>query len=467
MKSFALHALAVCALGGVLIYPGAGALANTGGQLSAANTVHTVVNWGQLQQRIAGFGGSGAFGQAGNLMFLKPQTQTQILNLLFSTKDGAGLSIVRSLINDGVDGQTIEPSPGVWNYAITPDDQIWLMQKAMSYGVTTFMSTPWSPPAWMKANDSVVGAPGEANNYLLPKYYHDYAEYLAAYVNGYWTHFHIRIGVVSLQNEPNEDVTYASCLWTPEQFDTFIRQDLIPVFAAQHVKAQVMMPEQSYWGEDYALPTLTDPVAAKAVSIVAAHGYGGTIAPLTVAQREHKQVWMTEDSTFTNDDPSIANGIQWAQTINQYLTVADVNAWNYWWLVTNGTDNEGLINLNTFSGSYVVNKRLFTLGNFSRFIRPGFYRMDTKASADGSLDDSAYRDPTTGRFVVVAINDSAKPESLLVTLNQLPKPLHGAVIPYTTSRSENLQAGPAIDVTGNYFVATLSAMSVTSFVGQL
>jgi len=466
MKRSAARVLAICSLTVAMGCFGGSALAAARPTFTASPPVHLVANWNQLKQRIAGFGASGAFGQAGYLMFLNPQSQKHILDLLFSKKVGAGLSIVRNLVNDGVDGQTIEPSPGVRNWSITPDDQIWLMKQAMKYGVKTFMSTPWSPPAWMKANDSVVGGPGEKNNYLLPKYYHAYAEYLAAYVNGYWTHFHIKISVISVQNEPNINVKYASCIWTPEQFDTFILQDLIPVFAANHVKAQVMMPEQSYWGEDYALTTLTDPAASNAVSIVAAHGYGGTIAPLPISQLEKKQIWMTEDSTFGPNNPSIVDGIKWAKIINKYLTIANVNSWNYWWLVSNTSDNEGLISLNSFNGHYIVNKRLFTLGNFSRFIRPGFYRIATQSGEYGSVQFSAYRDPVSGKFVIVAINDSAKAQPFLVTLNHLPQLLRGAVIPYTTSASENLQAGPSIALTGNHFEATLPAMSVTSFVGK-
>ncbi|MCY0875742.1 MAG: hypothetical protein OWT28_05690 [Firmicutes bacterium] len=431
-------------------------------------SARTSVQWRALQQSIAGFGASGAFGQAANLMFMPPQTQTKILNLLFSTKDGAGLSIVRSLINDGVDGQSIEPSPGHWDFNLSGDDQIWLMHQAQKYGVETFMSTPWSPPAWMKANHSVVGGPGETDNVLLPKYYHAYAEYLAQYVNGYWSHFHIRISALSLQNEPDQNVKYASCIWTPDQFHTFIKQDLIPVFAANHVHTQVVMPEQSFWGEQYAWPTLSDPQTARAVQIVAAHGYGGTITPLSMAQSLHKQVWETEDSTFTPDDSSITDGLNWAITINQYLTIADVSAWNYWWLVNSGVDNEGLININTFNDSYTVNKRLYTLGNFSRFIRPRFNRISTSSDLPAGVSLSAYRDVKTGDFALVVINDTAHriPFSAHFTDGFVWSGHVPTVIPYTTSATENLQAGPSLSLPGGVLQTSLPPDSVTTYAGH-
>ena len=432
----------------------------------AVSPVNAKVYWTTKKQVIVGFGASGAFGQAANLESFPTATRTKLLNLLFSTKSGIGLSVLRSLVNDGNgsegNGFTIEPSFGQWDWAITPDAQIWLMHQAVKYGVKTLMATPWSPPAWMKANDAVAGGQGQTNNYLLPKYYHAYAVYLANYVNGYWKHFHLRITDISVQNEPNMNVGYASAIWTPAQFNTFIKNDLGPVFSQKHVKAKVIMPEQSFWGEQYALPTLNDPAASKYVSIVAAHGYGGTIAPLTVAQKEGKQVWETEYSTFTPEDPSISNGIAVAETVNQYLTIANVSVWNYWWLVNGlSNDNEGLINL-IGESSYVANKRLFTLGNFSRFIRPGYYRIGSSVNPAPGISMSAYKDLKTGRFAVVVINANPGPQAY--RLSGLPASVHWTT-PYVTSATKNLAAEAKVPVASGTFSARLAPMSVTTFVG--
>lgn len=433
------------------------------GAVPASAQGSATVQTAALRQPIAGFGASGAFGMAGQIRQLPPKLRTRVLNLLFSPTVGAGLSVVRSLVNDGVDGQTIEPAPGQWDWNITPDDQIWLMHQAERYGVKTFMATPWSAPAWMKANDSVTGGPGDTANHLLPKDYHAYAVYLANVVRGYATHFHIHFSVISVQNEPNMNVTYASMVWTPQEMATFIARDLAPVFRAKHVQAQVMMPEQSFWGEQYALPTLENAKAASAVAIVAAHDYGPQpIVPLTVAEREHKRVWMTETSTFDKDNPSIANGLTWAVTIDQFLVDAHVNEWNYWWLATTSSDNEGLINL-TPSG-IVVNKRLFTLGNFSRFVRPGYRRISaTKTPAPG-IDLAAFKNPKTGRLVIVLINDTGVSATIPVRLDPAPVKLT-RMTPYVTSATKNLALGAPIPVRNGSFAAKLPAQSVTTYVG--
>ena len=437
---------------------------------NASKPVSDTVQWNTVRQVIEGFGGSGAFGMAQSLQSLPNSERTGVLNLLFSPTKGIGLTIVRSLVNDGVDGTTIEPSPGQWDWNLLPDPQIWLMKVAKKYGATTLMSTPWSPPAWMKENYSVAGdgiqseSQGNTLNKLKPSDYHAYAEYLANYVNGYWSHFHIKINVISIQNEPNWNASYASCIWTPEEFHTFIKNDLIPVFKQKHVTAKVMMPETLNWSEDYALPTLEDPVTAKAVSIVAAHGYAGDPAPFTVAQSLHKQVWETEDSNLKQNDPTIKDGLYWATTINQYLTVADVNAWNYWWLLDTYSDGGGLIYVNS-TGTISLTKRLFTLGNYSRFVRPGFYRISAPNNPAPGVLVSAFKDPKTGHFAVVVVNNNTSSTKLNINFAGL-KGAPKDVVPYETSAKDNLKALSPVPMTQNGFTATLDGQSVTTFVGN-
>src|SRR2546430_14724024 len=87
---------------------------------SAASAV--AVDGGTAFQRIDGFGISEAFGQANSIRNASGATQRQALDMLFSTINGAGVSILRSIIPSGSD--SIEPrSPGrpsatpadVWN----------------------------------------------------------------------------------------------------------------------------------------------------------------------------------------------------------------------------------------------------------------------------------------------------------------------------------------------------------------
>ncbi len=66
---------------------------------------------------------------------------------------------------------------------------------------------------------------------------------------------------------------------------------------------------------------------------------------LFVAKSHGKHVWQTEDSSQSPIyDGSMTDALSWASKIHTYLTVAQVNAWNWWFLSDgpkhgNGTDN--------------------------------------------------------------------------------------------------------------------------------
>src|SRR5437762_2822574 len=77
----------------------------------------------------------------------------------------------------------------------------------------------------------------------------------------------------------------------------------------------------------------------------------------------------------------INNGIAVAGWIHSALVVGDASAWVYWWyqpLSTTTNDNEGLILQNGTD-----TKRRYTLGNYSKFVRPGFVRVDATAPPAG------------------------------------------------------------------------------------
>jgi O-glycosyl hydrolase len=166
----------------------------------------------------------------------------------------------------------------------------------------------------MKSNDSPYNGGS-----LEPAYYQAYAQYLAAYIQNYQSMFGVTIDGVSLQNEPDQNQPYESCLWTSQEFHDFIAQALIPTFQADSITAKVIMPEFSGWSDALAADTLADPTTAAAVDVIASHDYSGTIAPFTDALADDKQVWETEVSNLGTNDPTIVDGLNWAITIQNTL----------------------------------------------------------------------------------------------------------------------------------------------------
>ena len=411
----------------VQINNSAGHLTSAAATLTVSSHPTVTVNWSDVHQQIDGFGASSA--ATGNGI-----TNTQA-DLFWSTTSGVGLSLLRVQIE---------------NNGTYPD--LATMQKAQDRGVKIW-GTPWSPPASMKSNGSTTNGGS-----LLASDYQAYANYLSSYVLGLKNSYGINLYALSIQNEPDYTAAWDSCIWTGQQFHDFLRNNLLPTFSKNAVTAKIIMPEESGWKFDLATATLNDSVTAAGVSIIAGHNYdGASAAPYALGQNQGKHLWETEVSTFETFDPSMTNGLIWAKKINDWMTIANANAWHYWWLIDGNGDNEALL-----GPSGQTTKRLYVMGNYSKFVRPGYYRIGTSASPVGGVLVSAYKDTSSGKFAIVAINQNASAVTLDFALNGFTA---NTVVPWVTSASLNLAQQSSITVGGSAFVATLPAASVTTFVG--
>src|SRR5207302_5080835 len=108
-------------------------------------------------------------------------------------------------------------------------------------------------------------------------------------------------------------------------------------------------------------------------------------------------------------------------------------------------------------------KRLFVFGQFSRFVRPNYSRIDATSSQPSALI-SAYKDPASTAFAVVAINTNAATD-IIQTFN-LTNFTAASVTPWITSTTLSLAPQAAVNTTNSSFSYTLPAMSVVTFVGQ-
>ena len=102
----------------------------------------------------------------------------------------------------------------------------------------------------------------------------------------------------------------------------------------------------------------------------------------------------------TGPSSDINNGIAVAGWIHSALVVGEASGWLYWWYQASGSnDNEGLV----LQGSTALTKRCYTLGNYSKFVRPGYVMVDVTGNSSTSLLLSAFTG-TDGTVIVVAVN---------------------------------------------------------------
>ncbi len=437
----------------------------TGGTNPPINGL-SAVNWNNMHQRIDGFGASSAWNGSWT---------TAEADLLFSTNNnvvynsvtynGVGLSLLRNHITyASTTSASATPSTG----------ETTIMQWAQARGARVW-STPWTPAAGFKSINDIYDTNqatdggidggsylGSGNNITNLNYASQLANYVASMKNSNG----VNLYAISVQNEPDVEVTnYEACQWTGTQIHDFVT-NLYNALAAQGLSSiKIIVPESQDWSGDTALytPTLNDPNAAADVSIIANHDYvednsvGDQTTPAALST-SGKALWETEVALLSGSDSSIANGVYYAQRIYLFMTQAQANAYHYWWLVAYGSSNEGLLDT-----SANPTKRLFTFGQYSRFVRPNFYRIDATSSQSSALI-SAYKDSASSSFAIVVVNTNVATD-VIQTFN-LTNFTAVSVTPWITSGTLSLAQQPQIGVTNSSFSYDVPALSVVTFVGN-
>ena len=317
------------------------------------------------------------------------------------------------------------------------------------------MASAWSPTPAYTTNGRYYGGS------LAAAHYQDWANTLARFaVDSAATG--APLYAISIQNEPDWDATpYPSCAYSSAQFHAFIPY-LASALNSHGVGAtKIIIGEQAGWAIDRAAATLADPVTKAMVGIVATHDYSGTIAAVDTGG---KPLWMTEGCLKGAYDGGMTNALSLADVVHRSLVTGGVSAWLYWNII--GTpwdnDNEGLTDpaaRDTATPANEMAKRAYALGNWSKFVRPGYVRIGG-TSDDTNVLVSAFKSPT-GKLVIVAVNRSGSSVSSTFTLAGV---AGTTMVPWLTSATSNLTQQPSVDVRSGSFTYTLPASSLVTFV---
>lgn len=265
------------------------------------------------------------------------------------------------------------------------------------------LASPWSPPAALKSNASDIGG------HLPEANYQAYVNHLNEFT-AYMANNNITIDAISIQNEPDIEVSYESCDWTADEMKKFLKN-----YGQLIQGADVAAPESFNFNQSFTNAILTDDASAANVDIVAGHIYGGGLTTFPLAEQKGKEIWMTEYlmnlntgqagapawTTYTNDQI-------WNETLGMLGTMhqsmmLNWNAYIWWYLkryysfIGDGTNG-------TVSGEIL--KRGYAFSHFSKFVRPGYVRIKTEFQQSSALI-SAYQGD--GKTVVVLINPETAP----------------------------------------------------------
>jgi glucuronoarabinoxylan endo-1,4-beta-xylanase len=318
-------------------------------------------------------------------------------------------------------------------------------------------ATEWSPPAQYKANDNVDGGAGNdtflgASSGSPNSADTGLASYQVSFIQ-YCKNQGLSLYALSIQNEPNFNPTYEACLWTAGQFDVYA-QAFHSAIQSAGFSTKIMLPEpDNTYGMNLAATAMDDATVAPMIGIIGTHLYGtpdaGLLSSFGFNHVTNQEWWETEMSGNTTDIPGALQEAGWIQNS---LVDSNMNAFHYWWL----TD---LISNNTLT------IKAFVLGNYSKFIRPGYYRMGATEVPSSGVSVSAFKNTNTSSpqtIVFVAINGNGSSINQTFSINGVNV---NSVTPWVTDGSNNLVAKSPVAVSGNSFTYSLTASSVTSFVG--
>uniref|UniRef100_A0A914MGT0 Glucosylceramidase n=1 Tax=Meloidogyne incognita TaxID=6306 RepID=A0A914MGT0_MELIC len=248
-------------------------------------------------------------------------------------------------------------------------DELSNAKKALKLNAKVF-ATPWTAPANMK--DNKQDKPGS----LSSNQYSNYADYLKSFVD-YFKNNSAPLYAISIINEP--DIEDANLSFTPDQMKNFLKNFAGRIKSGSNIK--IMAPESCGFRQDISEAILNDPQSAAVVDIDATHLYGFIMKPQPLVKKSGKQFWMTEYYTDNNDFNSV---MKQAENIHKCLTIPEFNAYIHWWLRDN-SPNMMLLNQN-----WQLTPKAYVIGHFAKFIRPGYFRVNSVSSNNNNLLVSAY-----------------------------------------------------------------------------
>jgi len=400
-----------------------------------AQTGDITVNPATTYQTMDGFGIAD--------VWIGKATHTAALRTLFwDPVNGIGMSLLRV----GIEGKNGKPEiMGDAAFVDAPD--------VVKFGGKVW-AAPWTPPANIKDNNNVNNG-----GHLNTASYDTWASTLAAFPAYFKQNAGVDLWGISAQNEPDFVASYESCIYNASQMNAFIKV-LGPKLKALNPPVALIAAEPDVWthtwndGDKFGSAIIGDSAVSAQVDIIATHDYGSNNSTYTrpsppAGVKQH--VWETE--IYYTSGAGIGPGLDTARGIYSGVTGGGVSGWHYWW-TTHFMDG---------GSASSPPKRVYTMGNYSKFVRPGYVRVGI-SGVPSSVHMVPFVSPADGTVAIVALNEGSSAQQVSFFVSGAGWPT--TVTPYVTSSSSNLEAGTAIPVTAGRFSGSLAAQSVTTFVGK-
>jgi hypothetical protein len=371
-----------------------------------------------------------------------------------------------------------------WN---KQEGQRWFLSEAEDYGIEHITAFVNSPPVHLTDNGKAWSDGGNSTN-LRADSYDDFADFLANTINELNAREQLEINYLSPLNEPQWDWDNRGQEGSPytndEIADIVHHVSLklkekglateIEISDAAHISYIYKFGDKPLRGNqafEFFSPESENYIGeiSNLGYRISGHSYYSTYPVSTMIQERRNlaggissidanlKFWQTEYCILESNEEINGNGrdlgidpaLYTARLIHFDLTVAQSSTW-YWWLAVSPYDyKDGLVYIdhNKFDGEIYDSKILWTLGNYSRFIRPGMHRynvlrsdnQDDERSSTG-LMVSGYAPDDRSKAIFVLVNYS-KTITYPVKVKTIDNRIAESIHIYTTSAraDENLK----------------------------
>lgn len=408
---------------------------------------------------------------------------------------------------------------GTYNWDKSSGQQ-YFMQQAKQYGVDNFLLFSNSAPVYFTANGLANNKDNASGANLKADCYDDFAEFLATVAN----HFNnegYNIKYIDPVNEPAFDWKdgQEGSPWQNNEISKLVRE-LDKSLTSRNLSTQIIIPESSaldrlyktcsdysgrasnqieaFWnktntdtyigdlshvakavaGHDYWTFTTNDALTTTRKNVAAAAAKYG----LDVMQTEWSMLDAAPNAetgfpASYEDATDMDIALFMGKLIHIGMTQANFISWSYWTAMaqsmygqknrfelmrlnaTGDNDYESYGKLTT-GGTVSATPNLWVLGNYSRFIRPGYKRIALSGDGDiNSLMGSAYTSPDGKKVVVVFVNMNSYGRGIKLSADDFSKKITSTKM-YTTNATNNLTCSNVTDPTTRFVIPTRSVVTL-------
>ena len=395
-----------------------------------ANRYATItVDTTQTFQSIDGFGYTLTGASAYLINHMSAANRTALLTELFASDSNSirvsylRLSIGASDLNTSVFSYNDMPAgqtdTNLQNFSLAPDqtDLIPVLKQILAINPNIkILGSPWSPPTWMKNNNSSVGGS------LLSQYYNVYANYFVKYIQGMKAQG-ITIDAITPQNEPLNLDNNPSMYMTAIQQNSFVKYNLGPAFQVANLTTKILLYDHNCDHPEYPTSILDDAATRPFVDGSAFHLYAGDISALTTVHNAYpaKNIYFTEQYTASNSN--FGNDLKWHV---KNVIIGSMRNWSRnaleWNLASDlaysmhtpggCTTCKGALTIN--ANTVTRNVGYYIIAHASKFVPVGSVRVSSNIV--GNLNNVAFKTPD-GKKVLIVENDAHSAQTFNIAFN--------------------------------------------------